>query len=65
MLPVALFAMSGTAGAQETVSVTVCLPPGKHWFFVAPQFLVNLECGAAYNAELTCSGDCIPPDPLD
>jgi len=35
-------------------SVTVCLPPGKHWFFVAPQFGIQVNCGANYTARLTC-----------
>ncbi|NOT02280.1 MAG: hypothetical protein HOP29_16865, partial [Phycisphaerales bacterium] len=43
-----------------TGSVTVCLPPGKHWFFVSPVFAAGaVNCGARYTARLDCA-TCIP-----
>ena len=39
----------------STGSVSVCLPPGKHWFFVAPVFANLVNCGARYTARLTCT----------
>jgi len=39
----------------DVLSVTVCLPPGTYWFFVAPQGLYDLSCGSEYQAKLTCA----------
>jgi hypothetical protein len=40
--------------AGTTESVTVCLGPGTHWFFVAPQFADIVDCPGSYIATLTC-----------
>ncbi|MFH1110199.1 MAG: type II secretion system protein [Planctomycetota bacterium] len=46
----------------STGSVTVCLPPGRHWFFVAVDWNVSppVACGARYTARLTCSTCTLP-----
>jgi hypothetical protein len=50
----------------DTVSVSVVVGPGTHWFFCAPTFAVAVECPTAYQAELTCAepprGACCFPD---
>lgn len=48
-----------TAGPCTPTSVTVCLPPGVWWLFVAPDFAgPPLACGAEYVGTVTC-GPCI------
>ncbi len=37
-----------------TGSVSTCLPRGAYWFFVAPDFTAYIDCGAEYEATLTC-----------
>jgi len=55
----------------DTGVVTACLSAGTYWWFVAPQFTDLVNCGAEYNATLTCvaagtgacclaSGTCLP-----
>ncbi len=47
------------ANAGQVASVTVCLPPGTWWFFVAPDFdQPTFACGEQYQAELLCESPC-------
>lgn len=48
----------------QSTSVSTCLSAGTWWFFVAPDFLAPVPCGATYNAALTCA-DCPPGPPND
>ncbi len=56
----------GSAGEQISI-ITDCLPPGIHWFFVAPDFAgPTFLCGPDYVATLTCNVPCeLPPGPCD
>jgi hypothetical protein len=44
--------------ALDDISITVCLPPGTHWFFVAPYPFVDLPCGTTN--DYVASLDCVP-----
>jgi subtilisin-like proprotein convertase family protein len=50
----------------DLLSITVCVGPGTHWFFVAPTFDAPVPCGAEYTATLECDncaiGACCPGD---
>ena len=51
----------GSAGQQISI-ITDCLPPGIHWFFVAPDFAgPTFLCGPDYVATLTCTAPCEIP----
>ncbi len=60
--PQGSFLQFATAGPCMTASVTRCLDAGTWYLFAAPNVFVGVECGAAYVATLTCSGEtCDPP----
>ncbi len=51
---------SATTGLGSGTALTVCLPPGESWLFVAPNTFLGFPCTQGNNAyflEVKCSGE--------